>query len=53
MTTEKLTLSNEERINKEIVENLRQVHDPEISINIYDLGLIYNIDLSELPGITF
>lgn len=51
MTTEKLTLSKEEKINKEIVENLRQVHDPEISINIYDLGLIYNIDLSELPKV--
>ena len=51
MTSEKLTLSKEEKINKEIVENLRQVHDPEISINIYDLGLIYNIDLSELPKV--
>ena len=26
-----------------IVEALRQVHDPEIPINIYDLGLIYDI----------
>lgn len=51
MTTEKLTLSKEEKINKEIVENLRQVHDPEISINIYDLGLIYKVDLSELPKV--
>ena len=51
MTSEKLTLSKEEKINKEIVENLRHVHDPEISINIYDLGLIYNIDLSELPKV--
>ena len=30
-----------------IVENLKQVYDPEISINIYDLGLIYNIDITE------
>jgi len=28
-----------------IVENLKEVYDPEISINIYDLGLIYNIDI--------
>jgi len=34
---------------EKIIENLREVYDPEISINIYDLGLIYNIDLSELP----
>jgi len=25
----------------QIIENLKQVHDPEISINVYDLGLIY------------
>ena len=31
----------------QIVANLRQVYDPEIHINIYDLGLIYNIDLNE------
>ena len=52
MTNEKLTLSKEEKINKEIVENLRECFDPEISINIYDLGLIYNIDLSELPKVS-
>ena len=27
-----------------IIANLREVYDPEISINIYDLGLIYNIE---------
>ena len=32
-----------------VVKNLRQVYDPEISINIYDLGLIYDIDLADLP----
>jgi len=26
-----------------IVEKLRTVYDPEIPVNIYDLGLIYNI----------
>jgi metal-sulfur cluster biosynthetic enzyme len=30
-----------------IVENLKKVYDPEISINIYDLGLIYNIDIAD------
>ena len=31
----------------QIVANLRQVYDPEIWTNIYDLGLIYEIDLNE------
>jgi len=32
---------------KQIVANLREVYDPEISINIYDLGLIYDISIDE------
>ena len=28
-----------------IVDNLKEVYDPEISVNVYDLGLIYNIDI--------
>ncbi len=28
-----------------IVAQLQNVHDPEIPVNIYDLGLIYRIDL--------
>ncbi|WP_321287492.1 iron-sulfur cluster assembly protein [uncultured Sunxiuqinia sp.] len=30
-----------------IIENLKEVYDPEIPVNIYDLGLIYNIDVDE------
>jgi len=30
-----------------IIEALRQVHDPEIPVNIYDLGLIYRVDIVE------
>lgn len=29
----------------EIITRLQQVYDPEIPVNIYDLGLIYAIDL--------
>jgi len=36
-----------EQIKEEIIANLREVYDPEISINVYDLGLIYNIDIKE------
>ncbi|HKJ43850.1 MAG TPA: iron-sulfur cluster assembly protein [Sunxiuqinia sp.] len=30
-----------------IINNLKDVYDPEIPVNIYDLGLIYNIDVDE------
>ncbi len=32
---------------EEILRMLKTVFDPEIPVNIYDLGLIYNIDLSD------
>lgn len=33
--------------NEDIIEALRHVHDPEIPVNIYDLGLIYDLDISD------
>ena len=41
-----------DEIKDKIIANLREVYDPEISINVYDLGLIYNIDLDKLPHVT-
>lgn len=35
-----------ERLREPIVAALRNVHDPEIPVNIYDLGLIYRIDIA-------
>ncbi len=32
---------------EKIVRMLRTVYDPEIPVNIYDLGLIYKIDIQE------
>ena len=31
----------------EIIEALKTVYDPEIPVNIYDLGLIYDVKLDE------
>jgi len=28
-----------------LIEALREIHDPEIPVNIYDLGLIYRLDV--------
>jgi FeS assembly SUF system protein len=38
----------EEEIENGIVEALKTVFDPEIPVNIYELGLIYDVDLQ--PG---
>ena len=34
-------------IEEKIVEYLKTVYDPEIPVNIYDLGLIYKVDLQD------
>ncbi|HNY05413.1 MAG TPA: iron-sulfur cluster assembly protein [Candidatus Egerieousia sp.] len=34
-------------IESDIVRAIRQVYDPEISVNIYDLGLIYELKAEE------
>jgi len=34
-------------IQERIVDVLRTVYDPEIPVNIYDLGLIYRIEVSD------
>ena len=33
------------QIEEDIVRMLRTVYDPEIPVNVYDLGLIYNVDV--------
>jgi FeS assembly SUF system protein len=35
-------------LTERVVAALRTVHDPEIPVNVYDLGLIYRIELVEL-----
>lgn len=34
-------------LHKLIVKSLRTVRDPEIPVNIYDLGLIYDLDIDD------
>ena len=34
----------------EVVTVLKKCYDPEIPINIYDLGLVYNIDINDSAG---
>ena len=36
--------TDEEMVEK-IKNHLREIYDPELPVNIYDLGLVYNIDV--------
>lgn len=42
-----MTQEEKMKIEERIVDVLKTVYDPEIPVNIYDLGLIYKIDLHE------
>ncbi len=42
---EELSPERLEQIKETIIEKVRTVFDPEIPVNIYELGLIYNIDV--------
>jgi FeS assembly SUF system protein len=37
-----------EQIEQSIIAGLKTVYDPEIPVNIYDLGLIYKIDIDDV-----
>ena len=34
-------------IKQKIVSEIKKIYDPEIPVNIYDLGLIYKIEVNE------
>lgn len=40
------TLPDDAPLSDRIIDVLRQVHDPEIPVNLYDLGLIYEININ-------
>lgn len=44
---EKMTQEEKTRIEERIVDVLKTVYDPEIPVNIYDLGMIYKIDVQD------
>ncbi len=39
-------------IESDLVGALKMVHDPEIPVNVYDLGLIYDVEVSEARHVT-
>ncbi len=41
----------EEQLKEKVIEKLQTIHDPEIPVNIYDLGLIYTIDILPINNV--
>jgi len=50
-TTSALPAEETERMSGEIVAALKTVFDPEIPADIYELGLIYKVDIKDDRGI--
>lgn len=48
-TTPKKELNSIEKslLEAEVIEQIKTVYDPEIPVNVYDLGLIYNVDVDD------
>ena len=48
-------MSNQDKnpleLEERIIAALRTVYDPEIPVNVYDLGLIYDVDVDHDTGI--
>ena len=36
---------------EQIIEEIRKIYDPELPVNIYDLGLVYDIQVKEKKAI--
>ena len=39
-------------LEEQILKMLKTVYDPEIPVNVYDLGLIYGVDIDEEKNVT-
>jgi FeS assembly SUF system protein len=42
-----MTQEEKSRLEERIVDVLKTVYDPEIPVNVYDLGMIYKIDVKD------
>jgi FeS assembly SUF system protein len=46
-TTTPLSQAELDAITDQLIEKLKTVYDPEIPVDIYELGLIYKVDVSD------
>ena len=45
-----MTLQEKTILEERIVDVLKTVYDPEIPVNIFDLGMIYKVDVQDEIG---
>ena len=46
-----VTAADSEALRERIVEVLRSIYDPEIPVNIYEIGLIYAVDIDSANAV--
>jgi len=49
-TASALSQQELDQLTDQLVEKLKTVYDPEIPVDIYELGLIYKVDVSDGRG---
>jgi FeS assembly SUF system protein len=42
---------DEHRLKEQVIERLRTIYDPEIPVNIYELGLIYEVNVLPINNV--
>ena len=43
----KLLQNNSMELKEKIIDEIKKIYDPELPVNIYDLGLIYDVQVNE------
>ena len=47
MMEKKLLQNNIMELKEKIIDEIKKIYDPELPVNIYDLGLIYDVQVNE------
>jgi FeS assembly SUF system protein len=45
------TTMNEEALKQQVIDRLQTIFDPEIPVNIYELGLIYEVEILPINNV--
>jgi FeS assembly SUF system protein len=44
-------MMNEEQLKEKVIEKIQEIFDPEIPVNIWDLGLIYEVNILPINNV--